>query len=511
MTGFAIGARVFHREFGRGIVTSVGSGKVVVEFEDAGSKTIAEQFVSYTPFEWADNRDLNDDFVQFGSDSVRTSLWAAATPRANVVPIVAASLPGEAGPDQWDGIKPPERRFLVKDWIIRGAAGLLGGQDGVGKSLVAQLLGTCAATGIPFLGLDVDRCRAIYITCEDPSEELHRRQESINAGLGVTMADLKGWFKTHSLKGEIGNELATFDSSGRLSPTARYEQVRRAVLDFGAELVFIDNAAHVFSGNENARHDVATFLGLLERLSIEIDGAVVLLAHPNKQHSQGNKQGNEYSGTTGWSAHVRNRLFFDWNASDDGLADDPDERVLRRSKANYAPKGTEIICRWYRWTFVRDKDLPTDFAAELAHTAKTSSQNEAFLGCLRARASQGEGRSVGPSPGPNYAPSQFEGMREAKGFKRQALKHAMDRLFAIGAIESYTYRNASKARDVTVIREAPDGTPNPRPNASRTLSPNDPEPAPGLPRTHTVGITYQLGAAHGPAAPDDEQAGQGNG
>lgn len=337
-------------------------------------------------------------------------------------------LPGEAGPDDWEGAEAPPRRFILKDWIVRGAAGLLGGQDGVGKSLLAQMLGTCAASGRDFLGLPIERCRAIYITAEDPSDELHRRQEPINESLGIGMADLRGWFKTYSLKGEIGNELATFDIDGRLSPTARYRQIRRAALDFGAELVFVDNAAHVFAGNENARHDVAAFLGLLERLSIEIDGAVILLAHPNKQHSQGNKEGNEYSGTTGWSAHVRNRLFFDWSNDED-----PDERVLRRSKANYAAKGEEIICRWHRWSFVRPEDLGADYAAELAESIRAQGENTRFLACLASCTERR--RAVSHNPGTNYAPKIFAGMIEGKGTTAKAFARAMERLLHLGTIE----------------------------------------------------------------------------
>src|SRR5205085_134585 len=119
-----------------------------------------------------------------------------------------------------------------------------------------------------------------------------------------------------SLKGELGNEFGTFDQAGRLQVSPRYRQVEKFARDVDAQMIFLDNAAHIFPGNENARHDVASFLGLLEKLAESIDGSVILLAHPNKQHGQGNKQGNEYSGSTGWSAHVRSRLFIDWADKD---------------------------------------------------------------------------------------------------------------------------------------------------------------------------------------------------
>ena len=238
-------------------------------------------------------------------------------------------LPGVVRLGTWLDKKPPHRRFIIPGWIVRGACGLLSGQEGVGKSLLAQQMATCAAVGRDFLGLPIERCKTIYITCEDPIDELWRRQEDINKALGITMDDIADSLVLVSLKGELGNELGTFDTSGRLSIGERYRQIEALAMSFGANLLFLDNAAHLFAGNENARHDVAAFLGLLERLSEAIDGAVILLAHPNKQHAQGNKQGNEYSGSTGWSAHVRNRLFLDWAEKDaEGNFLGEDGRVL---------------------------------------------------------------------------------------------------------------------------------------------------------------------------------------
>jgi len=342
-------------------------------------------------------------------------------------------LPGLCGPETWDGVKAPDREWILRDWLVCKAAGLLSGQEGVGKSLLAQQMATCLAAGAPFLGLETQRARTLYLTCEDDMDELHRRQESINASLGLSMASLKGWLRTFSLKGEIGNELATFTPDGRMVATKRYDQVRHAVLSFGARLVFIDNAAHVFSGNENARHDVATFLGLLERLSIEINGAVVLMAHPNKQHAQGNRQGNEYAGSVGWSAHVRNRLFLDWDSPEDGMPSDPDARVLRRSKANYAARGEEVLFRWHKWAFVREDDLPANVGAEIAAVARANSENERFMECL-AKLTE-EHRNVSHSrSASNYAPKVMAAIPSAGGMRIKQLEAAMNRLLHLGTV-----------------------------------------------------------------------------
>lgn len=276
-------------------------------------------------------------------------------------------------------------------------------------------------------------------------------------------------------------------------------------LTYGAQLVFIDNAAHVFAGNENARHDVAAFLGLLERLSIEIDGAVILLAHPNKQHSQGNKQGNEYSGTTGWSAHVRNRLFLDWESGD---APNPDGRVLRRSKANYARKGEEIEFIWHDWAFTRIDDLQPSLASQIRDVSRQVAENEIFLACLDKAAE--EKRTVSPSKAAsNYAPRVFAKMPTGKGIKVSGFEAAMQRLLHMGTIQNDqpVYKRGNRTWAHGLGRAQTPAQTMHKPGA-QTCTEADGKPADDL---HTgahapVPITKVIdGAASGAAAPSDDE------
>lgn len=407
----------------------------------------------------AENRDANDDFLQYGAESIRAAIAGARdtlppfAPYPDEPEAEDEPLPGVFSPREWSGKAPPVREFIIPGWIVRGSCGLLSGQEGVGKSLIAQQLATCGAVGKNFLGLEVAHCPVIYITCEDPADELWRRQEDINKSLGISMDDLDGRLLLVSLKGQLGNELGVFDPQGRLSLSERYRQIEKLALSFGAGLLFLDNAAHLFTGNENARHDVAVFLGLLERLSEAMSGAVVLLAHPNKQHAQGNKQGNEYSGSTGWSAHVRNRLFLDWadkTVAGDFLGDDG--RVLRKSKANYGKKGEEVYFRWHEWAFVRDDDLPESTRDELREVSRANFENECFIACLRQRSS--ERRAVSEKPSVSFAPKVFETMPEARGCSKEQLSGAMDRLFRIGAIErGFLWVDKGEGRAVHGVKE----------------------------------------------------------
>jgi len=423
-----------------------------------------------------ENYDANDVEVTFGLDRVAEAFLQRESSLPPFAPYDEEAekstdvekLPGIVDVGEWSWTdRPPEREFILPGWIIRGACGLLSGQEGVGKSLIAQQMATCAATGRQFLGMDIEHTKSMYITCEDPADELWRRQIDINKSLGIDMDDLMGNFMPVSLKGQIGNELAVFDQQSRISLTDRYRQIENAVVEFGAGLIFLDNAAHFFTGNENARHDVASFLGLLERLAEEVNGAVILLAHPNKQHAQGSKMGNEYSGSTGWSAHVRNRLFIDWaDKTENGEYLGDDGRLLRKSKANYGKKGEEVYFRWHEWAFVRDEDLPESVASELREVGRANFENDCFLDCLRQRLS--ERRSVSESPSANYAPKVFESMPEARGCTKEQLTMAMDRLFRTGAVErGFLWVKKGEGKDVHGLREVGKEVPQPGTNQVR--------------------------------------------
>ena len=318
-------------------------------------------------------------------------------------------------PNAWADQTPEPRRYLVDGWIAAGSAALLAGEGGTGKSLLGQLLCSCVALGRPFLGYKTEECATAYITCEDDENELHHRQRAINASLGVGMSDYGDSLTLVSLKGALNNELSEVDEKGQLQITERY----REIAALNCSLVVLDNLAHLFSGNENIRHDVAAFCNLLDRLAMTSRGAVVLLAHTPKS-------GAEYSGSTGWDAHVRQRLYLSHHEHE------PDARDLRRSKSNYARRGETVRFYWVNGSFIREDDIPVDQREAMAATAHASAENAAFMTCLDLCTEQN--RAVSHNVGVNYAPKIFEGMPQAKGIRSKGFAGAMERLLSLGTI-----------------------------------------------------------------------------
>lgn len=351
-------------------------------------------------------------------------------PARPLAPAPAAPAPAPLrliDPSRWEGVEPPRREWAWEGYVPTRQATLLTGAGSAGKSLLGQQLATCAALGRPCLGVPVRETVALYVTCEDDRDELHRRQDRICYALEAHLSQLRGRLYLAALAGEIGNELCTFDASGQMQTMAAWDRLRLTLAQAKPGLVVLDNTAHLFAGNENDRHQVAAFCGLLNRLAQEFDCAVLFLGHPNKA-------GDSFSGSTAWENQVRSRLFLERPEPDAGEAQDPDARRLTREKANYAQRGGAIDFRWWGWAFVRDADMPAGEGAALAAQAKAAAEDARFLTCL-AKATA-DRRAVSHQTGTNWAPRRFAGMPEAQGSSEAALSRAMERLFSASIIRA---------------------------------------------------------------------------
>lgn len=389
-------------------------------------------------------------------------------------------------PASWATMETPPREWSVHEWIPARQATYLTGPGSAGKSLISQQLCTCIAAGLPFLGVETRQSVAIYVTCEDDADELHRRQKAICTSLGVSLESLSGKLLLVSLTGEIDNALATFDNDGRMTVGAGYRRIAATAQASEAGFIALDNVAHLFAGNENIRNQVAAFCGLLNKLGQDVDASVLFLGHPNKA-------GSEFSGSTAWENQVRSRLFIETPKEDDGTVPDRDVRILSRGKANYARNGEGVTFRWHQWAFVRDQDLPADVSAQLTASVRASAENAAFLDCLD-KANE-ERRPVSASaPAPNYAPRQFAKMTAAKGIKAKSFELAMQRLFHLGEIENdqpiYKRPNYTWAKGIARASKNPQSHPQtipqslpqsvhtthnaPFPETHKALHPQDP-------------------------------------
>ena len=439
------------------------------------------------------------------SDWIAAGGTAAALGELTTLAFSGLTTPGETldliDPALWFGIKPPAREWLLEGMMPTRQLTYLTGAGSAGKSLLAQQLATCTAAGLPLLGISARAGVAIYVTCEDDPDELHRRQAALCASLGLSIRDLGGKLHLASLAGTINSEIATFDQLGRMSTTPAWHRLRATAMQLRPALIALDGVAHLFAGNENIRNQVAAFCGLLNSLAAESGAAVLLLGHPNKA-------GDAFSGSTAWENQVRSRLFLETPKDDDGAVIDADVRTLSLEKANYARNGASVAFRWHDWAFVLPGDLPADQRADIAASAQASAENAAFLRCL-AKATEERRAASSSLTASNYAPRLFAKMPTAKGMKVRGFEAALQRLLHSGAIinAAKVYQRDNRAW-VTGLGVAPTLAPTP----AQTLHEGCTDPCEDTgknlhqpARTHPPSTTYISGAALGVAAPDSEE------
>jgi RecA-family ATPase len=212
-------------------------------------------------------------------------------------------------------------------------------------------------------------------------------------------------------------------------PTPVWAALLAAAKAASARLAIIDTAADVFAGNENRRDQVRQFIqGACTRLAREIDGVVLLCAHPS---AAGLASGSGTSGSTGWSNSVRSRLYLHAPKADEDDEADADARILTSKKSNYGRRGQEILMHWRDGVFVLDNLVGPDHVDRI-DAAKRA--DDAFLAALDGLAVRG--MNVSHAPGRNYAPTTMIRWQSetVRGHNKSALASAMDRLIRSGRI-----------------------------------------------------------------------------
>lgn len=231
--------------------------------------------------------------------------------------------------------EPPARDWAITGWLGMGHVTLLAALGSMGKSLLAQQLGSALVLGRDFVDTITAPRRVLAWFAEDDSDELWRRQVKIAAHFSVPLEAFAGNFTVESFA-DRDCTLMDVDLSGRLNSTAMLEELREQVADYRAQVVVLDNAARVFGGKESDRNQVTRFMAELNGAAA--GAAVLLLAHP------GRATGSEFSGSTAWENAVRSRLFlsdrkpdakiFTPGAEEESPAGD--RRYLAKRKTNYS-------------------------------------------------------------------------------------------------------------------------------------------------------------------------------
>jgi hypothetical protein len=140
--------------------------------------------------------------------------------------------------EDYIGREPPAIRWIIPHWLGWSPT-LLAGRGGIGKSLLAQQIGTALACGLPtWSDALVEPLRVLYWACEDDSEHLWRRQDCICRHHGISMDALTLFF----VDARYGLENTLCASHfGALTWTNLYDFLFEQVNDLRADVLLLEN------------------------------------------------------------------------------------------------------------------------------------------------------------------------------------------------------------------------------------------------------------------------------
>ncbi|NOD46390.1 AAA family ATPase [Ruegeria sp. HKCCD5849] len=332
----------------------------------------------------------------------------------------------------------PPREWLVKDWIPLKTVTMLGGDGGVGKSLLALQLAVSTSLGRPWMGMDAGSGPVLYLSAEDDTDELHRRLSDISGGYQVPL----NLMRDLTIVPMAGKDaiIAAPELNGVLKPTPVMQQLRNHIDRIGPRLIVLDTLADLNGGNENDRAQARQFIGMLRGIAIDYGCAVVLLAHPSKT---GMATGDGTSGSTGWNNSVRSRIYLD-RVQQDGEELDSDLRVMKRMKANYAAANDDVNLRWSAGCF---DALPK--TAENVDAAMLQIWQSKFMDLLRRHVEKG--RNVSPNRSNSFAPKVFAEHPDADGVTKVQFNKSMESLLDMNVIGVEDIGPKSKRSQIIVI------------------------------------------------------------
>ncbi len=323
-------------------------------------------------------------------------------------------------PADWHGKPVPTREWFLDGLVPRRQVTILNGDGGVGKSLLALQIAAASALGCETIGSQPMAGRVIYLGAEDEADEFHRRLAAITYEHQRVLSDLED-FRLIPMAGRDAL-LAVPDKTGVMQPTENMMRLVDRLIEFRPGFVVLDTSADLFGGDEIKRNHVRQFIGMLRKLAIDLDMAVLLLSHPSVA---GIQTGTGSSGSTAWNNSVRSRLYLTTSTGDGA---DPDVRILTTMKSNYGKKGGEIRMRWQEGAFVLDDGKPSPVAGLLNKRA-----DETFRKLLSIF--NRTGQTVSDVTGTNYAPAKMAKHAEAGGVSKRHFADAMQRLLESAEIK----------------------------------------------------------------------------
>ena len=262
--------------------------------------------------------------------------------------------------------EPPALRWLMKDLIPCGVAGLIAGTGGVGKSYFTLSLAMNLAIGrLPFM-MDFSEPkqepkRVLCVGAEDNSGEIHRRIKKIISAEGE-LTDKQKQVMIDNLKiitlDSMNTALLEYSNkSTEPTYTPTYSSIKNEIEKFKPDLIVLDPASRFSTGDESDNRIAIRFIQCLESLkNAGGEDTTLLFTH----HTRKDKAGSLADVIRGASAlkdGTRWALFLQYDKYDkDGDLIDDNAKPTKTNPLKEEARG-EIVCKIAKTNYTDEKSF----------------------------------------------------------------------------------------------------------------------------------------------------------
>lgn len=374
--------------------------------------------------------DFNDVHQAQGADSVRQRIEAAEKvkrPGAVELEMVEVS--------DLDTAEIPDPPHIIDKLLPVGVASSLAGHGGAGKTKLMLSAAISVALGRPFMGLSVEQVPVLFYSAEDGAEVIRYGLKQIIEQEGISPAELSRnmhVIDATTIDPALFIERSENDGLGttrRGLTTPAFRALADKAKEVGARFIVIDNASDTFEANENERSRVRGFIRALAGLAREIDGAVLLLSHVDKQTAKNGGNSEGYSGSTAWHNSVRSRMY---------LEADGRNLTLKHQKANFGPLADDLLMHFDNGALMAghvEHKGQHDDEVDLKHTGE-------ILAMIQHRSERGDFVSTSATAGNAW--TKLNPLSEFPKIDRRTFWRLIDQAENAGRLKRENYRDGKR-------------------------------------------------------------------
>ncbi len=196
-----------------------------------------------------------------------------------------AALWAEA--DGWSEGDIPQRPWIARGFLMRGAITVLSGASSVSKSTLAVGWAVSLALHQPLHRfVPLCACRVLVFNVEDDAAEQRRRFSAVLRQFGAAPSALAGKVMRVGPH-DVGTLLARDrENGGAMRPTDAMVELQRLVAEFRPDLLVLDPLVELHTAEENDNSSLRAVMAQFRTLATDHQMAVVLVHHARKGASQ---------------------------------------------------------------------------------------------------------------------------------------------------------------------------------------------------------------------------------